>query len=88
MYEEMKFGMLCATEVNVHPVCRAKDERADDQWPFLVELPGIEPDPINDMTCGNTGLDYAKRRETTCGNASGVDAVNRHTRLGCRCRWP
>lgn len=34
---------------------------------LVVELPGIEPDPINGMTCGNTGFDYAKRRETTCG---------------------
>jgi hypothetical protein len=33
--------------------------------PFPVELPGIEPAAKNDMACGNTEFDDAKRRETT-----------------------
>jgi hypothetical protein len=31
----------------------------------LVELPGIERVPKISLTCGNTGFDDAKRRETT-----------------------
>jgi hypothetical protein len=30
-----------------------------------VELPGIEPGSKISSNCGNTGFDYAKRRETT-----------------------
>jgi hypothetical protein len=44
-----------------------------ESWPRLltltsfssVELPGIEPGACNGVNCGNTGFDYAKRRETT-----------------------
>jgi hypothetical protein len=32
---------------------------------LVVELPGIEPAAIGPMTCGNAGIDNARRRETT-----------------------
>ena len=47
--------------------------------PFLVELPGIEPDTQIALTYGNAEIatrDYAKRHQTTCGYAKGVDAIN------------
>jgi hypothetical protein len=42
----------------------------------LVELPGIEPATEIALTWVDVEFDYAKRRETTCGYAKGVDGVN------------
>jgi len=44
-----------------------------ENWPelealasvFSMELPGIETGTKISLTCGNAGLDYAKRREST-----------------------
>ena len=44
-----------------------------ESWPrllaltsiFLVELPGIEPGPKIDLSCGNVEFNYAKRRQMT-----------------------
>ena len=44
-----------------------------ENWPelvaltsiFSVELPGIEPGPKIDLSCGNSGIDDAKQREMT-----------------------
>jgi hypothetical protein len=33
--------------------------------PLLVELPGIEPGSKIRLTCGNDGIEHAKRRQTT-----------------------
>jgi hypothetical protein len=41
-----------------------------------VEPPGIEPAAEIIVTCGNAENNDAKRRETTCGYAKGVDGVN------------
>jgi hypothetical protein len=41
-----------------------------------VELPGIEPVAKCALTCGNVEVDYAKRRQTTCGYAGSVDGIN------------
>ncbi|MDT5168498.1 MAG: hypothetical protein QOD02_1825 [Mycobacterium sp.] len=45
----------------------------NENWPELValtslssvELPGIEPGSKIRLTCGNDGIEYAKRRQTT-----------------------
>ncbi len=55
-----------------------------ENWPeltaltsgFSVELPGIEPATEIPLTWTNTESKYAKRREMTCGYASGVDGIN------------
>jgi hypothetical protein len=44
-----------------------------------VVLPGIETGTEMQLTCGNTGLQHAKRRkvrEITCGYRKDVDGVN------------
>jgi hypothetical protein len=46
-----------------------------------VELPGIEPGSKIRLTCGSDEIEYAKRRETTCGYAEAVDGINAD-------RWP
>jgi hypothetical protein len=63
--------MLATTET------RRRDLDADldakENWPepvaltsiFLVELPGIEPGLKIGLNCVNSGIDDAKRRETT-----------------------
>jgi hypothetical protein len=43
----------------------------------LVELPGIEPGVKIALNCEDAGLAYAKRRQTTCGYAGGVDGINK-----------
>lgn len=50
----------------------------------MVELPGIEPAAEMVLTCGNAEFEYAKRRETTCGYAKGVDGVNNPNPSICR----
>ena len=43
---------------------------------FFVDLPGIEPDTQIALTYGNAEIGYAKRHQTTCGYAKGVDAIS------------
>ena len=42
-----------------------------------VELPGIEPVAEIGVTCEDAESDDAKQRESTCGYARDVDAINR-----------
>lgn len=46
---------------------------------FPVELPGIEPSAEIALTWGNSRIDDAKARNTTCGYATGVDDINNIT---------
>jgi hypothetical protein len=53
----------CASFSPMYPrtACRLYDLTCS----FLVELPGIEPAPEISLTCGNSGSNDAKRREST-----------------------
>ena len=44
-----------------------------------VELPGIEPATKIALNCGNSRIDYPKRREMACGYANSVDGINTPT---------